>query len=249
VTRSAVVLVAGRGTRIAAVTTEPKGLLEVNDKSLLDHHLDHLEALGFADVVLVVGYRKDLIEERVRARSSDLRIRLVENERYVEHGNGYSLVLGLSSVAGPCIAIDGDLIYERGVLEGLVREEPTDSLLVGLGDIHDIESTKILVDHAMAIQSVIEKRTLTASEAESFLGEATGLLMFTEEGRKVLLQCAERFFAVRENLPKNWEHLINFVIPQRPLTARYFVEGKWIEIDTPDDYAQACRTFETVRAE
>jgi choline kinase len=243
VTRSAVVLVAGQGTRINSVTLDPKCLLEVAGKALIDHHLDNLEALGFTDVALVVGYRKDRIRAHIDARQTSIEVRFVENPRYSEYGNGHSLALGLEYVAGPCIAIDGDLIYELGVLERFLKDKPANTVLVGTGSVDDIEAAKVVLDHGRSIAAVIDKRALTHAEAAAFLGEAIGVLHFSEEGRKTLLRRSAEFFAVSQNLPKNWEHLLNFAIPQQALQAQYFEDGTWIEIDTPEDYARARELF------
>lgn len=243
VTRSAVVLIAGQGTRISSVTPDPKCLLEVAGKALIDHHLDNLEALGFTDVVLVVGYRKDRIRAHIGARRTSMKVRFCDNPRYDEYGNGYSLALGLEYVTGPCIAIDGDLIYEFSVLDRFLEGEPANTVLVGSGSVDDIEATKVILNHEGAIAAVVDKRALTLAEVAAFLGEAIGVLHFTEEGRKTLLRRSAEFFATPQNLPKNWEPLLNFAIPQQALQAQYFEEGRWIEIDTPEDYARARELF------
>jgi dTDP-glucose pyrophosphorylase len=55
----AVVLAAGRGTRMGSLTDErPKPLVEVGGKPLLSHGLDRLIDIGIEEFVLVVGYRK-----------------------------------------------------------------------------------------------------------------------------------------------------------------------------------------------
>ena len=244
IVRSAVVLAAGAGTRIASETRDPKSLLEVCGKSLIRHHLEHLAALGFEDVIVVVGYRKELLRGHLAGYSFGLRIRMVDNEDFTRLGNGVSLCLGLEHVTGPCIVIDGDLLYERDVMGRFLQGDPEDCVLVGPGEIGDVESTKTVTDGTGRITSLVDKRALRPHEEEGFLGEAMGVLMFTEVRRRALLRGAERFFGDEGNLLKNWEHLINFCLPDQPLVARFVDTGRWIEIDTPDDYAEAQRLFE-----
>jgi L-glutamine-phosphate cytidylyltransferase len=241
---SAVVLAAGRGTRIAEVTRAPKCLLEVRGKSLIRHHVDHLAALGFREVVVVVGYQAELVQRHLADHGSGLRVEFVENEDVERFGNAASLCLGLQRVTGPCIAIDGDLIYERAVLERFLRGDPHDSILVGLGEIDDIESTKALVDCLGRVTSVVDKRLLSPNEQPLFLGEAMGVLMFTEASRTAFLRRSDQFFEAPENLLKNWEPLLNDHLQEQPMTARFVGSPRWIEIDTPQDYAQARRIFE-----
>ena len=60
----AVVLAAGKGTRLKPLTDEkPKGMVEVDGKPLLSHCFDQLADLGADEFVVVVGYLKEKIIE------------------------------------------------------------------------------------------------------------------------------------------------------------------------------------------
>jgi len=61
----AVVLAAGKGTRLAPLTDErPKALVEVTDKPLLGHVFDSLLAIDIDSLVVVVGHLKEQIIDR-----------------------------------------------------------------------------------------------------------------------------------------------------------------------------------------
>jgi bifunctional UDP-N-acetylglucosamine pyrophosphorylase/glucosamine-1-phosphate N-acetyltransferase len=58
----AVVLVAGLGKRLAAVTVEkPKVLVKIGDRTLIEHNLDKLRTLGISQIALVVGYKGEMV--------------------------------------------------------------------------------------------------------------------------------------------------------------------------------------------
>jgi NDP-sugar pyrophosphorylase family protein len=60
----AVVLAAGLGKRLAAVSTQkPKVLVEVGEKTLIEHNLDKLKRLGIRQIALVIGYKGEMIRE------------------------------------------------------------------------------------------------------------------------------------------------------------------------------------------
>ena len=60
----AILLVGGRGTRLRPLTDKtPKGLLEVQGKTITEHLFDLLKKYGIRDAVLCVGYLKDKIKE------------------------------------------------------------------------------------------------------------------------------------------------------------------------------------------
>lgn len=63
----AVVLAAGRGTRMGDITEEtPKPMLPVAGKPMLEHILDRLAAAGIREFFIAVGYRHELIENHFR---------------------------------------------------------------------------------------------------------------------------------------------------------------------------------------
>ncbi|MFA9426353.1 UTP--glucose-1-phosphate uridylyltransferase AglF [Natronorubrum sp. A-ect3] len=61
----AVVLAAGKGTRLEPLTEEkPKALVEVDDKPLIEDVFDNLLEIGVTELVVVVGHMKEQIIER-----------------------------------------------------------------------------------------------------------------------------------------------------------------------------------------
>ena len=65
----AIIMAAGRGNRLSAVTDGwPKSFLQVGGKRIIDHQLDNLHRVGVTDITIVTGYRKALFEEAYRNR-------------------------------------------------------------------------------------------------------------------------------------------------------------------------------------
>jgi NDP-sugar pyrophosphorylase family protein len=64
----AVVLAAGKGTRMGALTHDvPKPMLPVEGKPLLEHVLDHLAEAGIRECALITGYHREMIERHFAA--------------------------------------------------------------------------------------------------------------------------------------------------------------------------------------
>lgn len=62
----AVVLAAGLGKRLGAVTAEkPKVLVKIGGKALIEHNLDKLRRLGISQIALVVGYKGEMVRDVV----------------------------------------------------------------------------------------------------------------------------------------------------------------------------------------
>ena len=62
---AAVILAAGKGTRMneGQASPIPKVMFELNGKPIIDHSVRLIKKAGIDNVVLVVGYKKELIEE------------------------------------------------------------------------------------------------------------------------------------------------------------------------------------------
>ena len=63
-TDKAVILAAGRGTRMRELTAElPKPMIEVRGKPVLQHIVEGLRDAGIRDCLIVVGYRADAVRD------------------------------------------------------------------------------------------------------------------------------------------------------------------------------------------
>lgn len=63
VAKKAVIIAAGEGTRLRPMTyTRPKHMLPVANRPFLEHCLDRFKQAGIKEIVLVVGYKKEVIK-------------------------------------------------------------------------------------------------------------------------------------------------------------------------------------------
>lgn len=106
----AIIPVAGRGKRLRPHThTQPKVLMNVAGKPILAYILDDLQALGVEEVVLVVGYLAEKIEEWVR-ESYRFRAHFVNQDEPM--GNGHAVYVAREYLTGPTLIIFGDTIVK-----------------------------------------------------------------------------------------------------------------------------------------
>lgn len=61
----AVIMAGGKGTRIYSITNNeiPKPMLQIGNKTILEHQIDNLKKSGITDITLVIGYLGDKIKE------------------------------------------------------------------------------------------------------------------------------------------------------------------------------------------
>lgn len=115
--RTAVILAAGRGSRLCSLTRHrPKCLVEVAGMSLLERMLWRLRAFGIETVVIVVGYRADAIEQTIGREFCGMTIIFIMNERWEHSNNVLSLQLAVPSLNSDFLLLESDLMFDREAL-------------------------------------------------------------------------------------------------------------------------------------
>jgi choline kinase len=110
----AVILAAGLGTRLG--TLIPKPLTSITDeKTILDFQVENISKLiGIDNIILVVGYKKELI----MSKFPDLLY--VYNKGYAQNNTAKSLLCGLRKIEEDAIYINGDVYFDAGILSLLI---------------------------------------------------------------------------------------------------------------------------------
>lgn len=110
---TAMVLAAGLGKRMRPLTaSQPKPLVRVAGKPLVDHALDRLAEAGVAKAVVNVHYLADTLEAHVLAREAPKVTVSDEREILLETGGG--MVKALPLLPDPFFCINSDNIWLDG---------------------------------------------------------------------------------------------------------------------------------------
>jgi UDP-N-acetylglucosamine diphosphorylase / glucose-1-phosphate thymidylyltransferase / UDP-N-acetylgalactosamine diphosphorylase / glucosamine-1-phosphate N-acetyltransferase / galactosamine-1-phosphate N-acetyltransferase len=116
----AVILAAGRSTRTYPLTvTRPKVLLPVLNRSILERNLDQLQGI-VKEVIVVVGFKKEMIMERLGSSYDGLSIKYVEQK--VQKGTGHALLLCEKLVKGKMLVMGGDDLHSGKDIRKLLKE-------------------------------------------------------------------------------------------------------------------------------
>ena len=117
--RSAMVLAAGLGTRLRPLTdTIPKPLVEINGRSLIDHALDRLAAVGIGHVVVNLHYKAAMIADHLTSRDHP-RIELSEEAELLDTGGGVARALPLLGEA--FFVVNSDVFWRDSGAPALLR--------------------------------------------------------------------------------------------------------------------------------
>jgi dTDP-glucose pyrophosphorylase len=109
----AVVLAAGRGTRMREMTAElPKPMLEVRSKPVLQHIVEGLRAAGIAEFLVVVGYRAETVQNFF-GDGSRYNIAIQYATQLVQDGTGRVVDLARNFVAESAFVLSyGDILVD-----------------------------------------------------------------------------------------------------------------------------------------
>src|SRR5215510_9719797 len=110
----AVVLAAGRGTRMRELTAElPKPMIEVRGKPVLQHIVEGLREAGIRDCLIVVGYRADVVRDFF-GDGLCYNVAIQYKTQTVQDGTGRVVELARNFVTSrPFVLAYGDILVER----------------------------------------------------------------------------------------------------------------------------------------
>lgn len=122
----AIVLAAGRGSRLAGVAPV-KPLVQVGGRPLLLRILESLAAAGVARAVVVTGHGADAIERMLA--DAPVPVETVHNPDWATAANGRSLLAARAHVAPDTLLLMGDHLVSPGLLRTLLAAPPAPLLL------------------------------------------------------------------------------------------------------------------------
>jgi choline kinase len=178
----AVILAAGCATRLRPYSDDtPKTLLSVGGVPILRRTITSLLRAGFDQFVIGTGYLEHMVREAVASWFPGLDVTFVSNPDFRTTNNAYSLLLTREHVENDAfILLDGDVVFEMGVIEELVERGPDCLAVRSVGEI-GLEEVKVTAD--------IEDRVLAIGKhvpVRSAMGESVGIELFSAGSSKKL---------------------------------------------------------------
>lgn len=120
VSDTAMVMAAGLGKRMRPLTaTQPKPLIRVGGKALIDYALDHLADAGVQRAVVNVHYLPDQVIAHVKPRHSPAVTISDESDLLLETGGG--MIKALPSLPDPFFCVNSDNVWLDGPRNAVVE--------------------------------------------------------------------------------------------------------------------------------
>ena len=178
----AVILAAGSATRLRPYSDDtPKTLLPVGGVPILRRTMTSLLRCGFDQFVIGTGYLEHMVRDAVGSWFPELDVTYVTNADFRSTQNAYSLYLAREHIENDAfMLLDGDVVFDVGVIEQLVERGPDCLAVRSVGEI-GLEEVKVTAD--------IEDRVLAIGKhvpIRSAMGESIGVELFSAASSKRL---------------------------------------------------------------
>jgi choline kinase len=230
-----VILAAGMAKRLRPLTDErPKCLLKVGQRTLLQRTVDAVINSGIDELVVVTGYKNNMIVDFLKTNYPSLTIHFIDNPDYAHNNNIFSLWLTRPYTEGKdFLLLDSDILFDPTVVSTIVREEGTVLAL----NRHELgeEEIKVIVDNKGFVKEI--SKVCAINDA---LGESVGIEKMTADYSNALFQELQRMIVEEGLIDVFYEKAFERLIPQGFTfrivdTTDYFS----IELDTIEDFEKA----------
>jgi len=226
----AILLAAGRGRRLGSA--EPKSLIDIEGRTLLERHLVNMAEAGITALTIVVGFQKEMIGAAIERLRPALPVELIENPRFV-HGSIVSLQVAGDRLLEGAIWMDADVLYPAALLRRLVTSPHDNCVLLDGRSEESGEEMMVGVRDGRARE--IARRV---GKAWDFAGESVGFTKVGPEGGRVMKRLLDEEVAAGR-LDQEYEAAMQRAFAELPFGHELASDFAWTEIDFEEDVIKA----------
>ncbi len=233
----AIILSAGRGSRLGALTTDrPKCLIELSGKTLLDWQLDHLSAAGVDEFLVVTGFRDDQVEANLARRTDNLNVRTQFNPFYQVADNLGTVWVARQAFDGDCLVLNGDTVISREIAEKVVTAGiPGITVTVDESEEgYDDDDMKVVRDSDGRLRRIGKQLGSVLINAESI-----GMIVFREGGAQRFVEAVDTMMRTPEGTTSWYLKVIDAIAAESRVETLSIKGLQWGEVDYLEDVARA----------
>lgn len=230
-----VILAAGMAKRLRPLTDErPKCLLTVGQRTLLQRTVEGIIAAGISELVVVTGYRAQMIRDFLTVHYPDLTIHFIDNPDYAHNNNIFSLWLTRPYTEGrDFLLLDSDILFDPQIIPAVLSAEGS-ALALNRHELGE-EEIKVIVDDQNRVVEISKVCSI-----EQAIGESVGIEKMEADYSAALFRELEQMIEGEGLIDIFYERAFERLIPQGHTftvvdTTRYFS----IELDTVEDFENA----------
>jgi len=226
----AVILAAGKGSRLAsAIGDLPKCLAPVGKRTIVEHQIFSLRAMGVKDIAIITGYKSEQVKDHVNKNFEN--ITFIENKGFATTNTIVSFYLSLPFIKEDFFLLNGDVIFGTPLLQKILDEKET-GLAIEMKACGEEEVKVKIRDNRI---SEISKQVAPKKAAGEFIGVA----LFRKKDHPSLFSSLVNEVEIRGAVKDYFERALNS-ITERTLLIPVDITGEpVVEIDFPEDLEKA----------
>ncbi len=235
----AIILAAGRGSRLLPLTTDlPKCLLPIGNTTVLGMQLDTLFANGVKTATVITGFNSHKVDAEIAARTSGPQVETLFNPFFQVADNLASCWMARRVMDRDFLIINGDTLFSPELLQTILAAPATDiAVTIDQKGHYDGDDMKITLDGR--VLTAIGK-TLPLTETD---GESIGMLRFMNAGRGIFSDELMRLMKTPDGTKSWFLSAIHGLAQSGVQIDTINIKGSdWSELDTSEDY-EICRAL------
>lgn len=234
----AIILAAGLGSRLRPITDSiPKCMVSVNGKPIIYKQISNLLDNGFKeeDIFVVGGYKAEILEEYLNSKFPN--VKFVNNARYAETNNMYSLYLAMKEIGEDAfLLMNADVFCDSSVITGLMANEVENAIAVDKTQYLE-ESMKVCV----SADNTITHISKTISKEDHY-AVSIDVYKISKDGADKLKAIVKDFIEIQKD-ENSWTEVALDLIFDSCMFKPYIIDGNWVEIDNHEDLKLAESLF------
>ncbi len=262
----AVILAAGQGSRIAEESQyKPKALLPIGPRSVRDktptsflrRQCELLQQLGVEQVVVVAGYKKDMVLTELADWGPWVQVVInttgdistsgsLHSFQFAAHSN-----LAILDGKRQTLMMDADIVYDIGVLQ-LLLEAPQQSAMLVCTHFHQGNEEVLVYGTPERPRFMGKGLSPLVTDNQPCIGEAVGIVKFAPQDHAVVRATIDWMLGDPQAKPNSAERIgfgpARIATEHEELTQRFMRYEKmscisfgeellFMEVDTPEEYA------------
>ena len=226
-----IIYAAGQNRRFGSTLNgKPKGLENVGNRMLIEYGLSWMVRYNPLEIIIVVGYKKELFKEVLGESYKGVPLKYVYNKYYNLQGNMSSLWVVREYCDEDTIFTVSDLICNKNNIDTFMSNKSSSKILVDRNKklYSDPDPVKVSISNGKI------NKILKMMPIEEINGIAIGIYMLSKEMMELLLNKIENYFS-DDNYNLSLYYAINDLVQQKPITSVYSDGSHWCDVDTPKE--------------
>lgn len=224
---TAVILAAGRGTRLQPYTFDiPKGFMQLGDEKLIERSVRILKANGIKNIIIGTGH----LHEHYEKFAEENGIQTFLSPEYATTGSFHTLIYGSHLIHGDFLLLESDLLYHSDAIKGLIKSQENDVILTS-GFTQSNDEVYVEIENGYLKNLSKNKKSLRSIDAE--------LVGIWKLSADLLNKLQEHHQTANDAKNKDYEVAIAGLAHNHPVHVLKIDDLAWCEIDNQEHLERA----------